>query len=226
MQFFAQVGPNTPHNVAMTQLAAELLYRPAYEQLRTQEQLGYTVDVFAMQHGTVVGLGVLVSTAHDLDVVEARVRSFLASFEQRELPRMKRGEFEDARQNLLITKVCFARVLALQLECVLNTFGTRSLSSGPELATMGDQVVTGNGGHQCVWGYTRELCSVQAAFGATAVLSEWSMRGCLSPGRRCSVPRGGILSECMVSTCTGRHARPVTGAVKCALHVPRRQRHR
>jgi hypothetical protein len=134
-----QVGCNTPHNVAMTQLAAELLYEPAYDQLRTQEQLGYTVDVLAMQHGTVVGLGLLVSVSHDFDVAATRVRAFLASFERRELARMKKGEFEDARENLLTRKVCPACVPSPPLECGGLSYLCRSCrSSGPQNCDQGE----------------------------------------------------------------------------------------
>jgi secreted Zn-dependent insulinase-like peptidase len=100
-----QVGSRTPHSAVMVQLVAEALYEGAYETLRTQEQLCYVVDVYALEVGNVVGLGIVAETPHSPEAVAIRMDAFINTWARQTLPRLKGREFSVIRESVTGVKV-------------------------------------------------------------------------------------------------------------------------
>lgn len=59
------------------------MHSPIFDQLRTKEQLGYTVwaDDFGVAYYSTVSLRILVQGSRDPTYVEGRINNFLADFE-------------------------------------------------------------------------------------------------------------------------------------------------
>lgn len=87
--------------VARAQLAllGQIVHEPAFNQLRTKEQLGYV----AMASATSTGLRVLVQSERDPVYVESRIESFLSGLKET-IENMPDAEFDRHRQALIDKK--------------------------------------------------------------------------------------------------------------------------
>ncbi|KAJ9521995.1 hypothetical protein QJQ45_024891, partial [Haematococcus lacustris] len=82
VEVYFQVGPSgDPVQRALLDLADQVLGEPAYNTLRTQEQLGYTVQLGArLTHGVLGLCGLIVSASHPPQHLELRLDAFLTAF--------------------------------------------------------------------------------------------------------------------------------------------------
>ncbi|KAL6745941.1 Metalloenzyme, LuxS/M16 peptidase-like protein, partial [Haematococcus lacustris] len=82
VEVYFQVGPSgDPVQRALLDLADQVLGEPAYNTLRTQEQLGYTVQLGArLTHGVLGLCGLIVSASHPPLHLEQRLDAFLNAF--------------------------------------------------------------------------------------------------------------------------------------------------
>ena len=83
----------------MTELVISLMEERAYDQLRTKEQLGYSVEVQLEARNGVLGISITLVTKHSPAKVDARVDAFLTAFE-RDLAKLKKDEIEDYKGNV------------------------------------------------------------------------------------------------------------------------------
>jgi nardilysin len=88
---YYQGQPGTLRSAATTELLAFLLEEPCFDQLRTKEQLGYTVFAsFRNTHG-ILGISVTVcaqASKFDPGHVDGRILHFLRNFRDKKLPEM------------------------------------------------------------------------------------------------------------------------------------------
>lgn len=81
IEVFFEVGRDHPETSALLELLSHLMREPAFNQLRTKEQLGYIVFTGVRgQHG-VEGLRIIVQSAKaNPDELDERVEAFIANF--------------------------------------------------------------------------------------------------------------------------------------------------
>jgi secreted Zn-dependent insulinase-like peptidase len=93
-----QVGPWNPRVAAQCALLATAMTTPAYNFLRTQEQLGYDVEVSSRVHCDVSGIVLKVSgSAAAAGVAVQKVDEFLEDFGQH-LATMSKQEFANVKE--------------------------------------------------------------------------------------------------------------------------------
>lgn len=98
--YWLYTGDNTdPVARARLALLGQIVHEPAFNQLRTKEQLGYV----AMASATSTGLRVLVQSERDPVYVETRIESFLAGLKDI-IANMTDDEFDRHRQALIDKK--------------------------------------------------------------------------------------------------------------------------
>lgn len=85
---------------AKLQLFAQMTDEPAFNQLRTKEQLGYVVWSGIRPAAVSMGYRVLVQSARDTEYLETRINAFLLKFKQ-ELQDMSEEEFEGHKRSLI-----------------------------------------------------------------------------------------------------------------------------
>jgi insulysin len=101
IEYYLQVGSSTDRKLrAMLGLFAQMTSEPAFDQLRTKEQLGYIVFSGARSSATTVGYMVLVQSERTPDYLESRVNTFLLKFGL-DLEKMTTEEFEGHRRSLI-----------------------------------------------------------------------------------------------------------------------------
>jgi len=115
VEVYFQVGTDAcadTHDRALADLAAQLIAEPAFDTLRTKEQLGYTVmSGTRLTHG-VLGFVVAVQSAkHGPQHLEARIDAFLDSFRM-VLAAMPSDEFECNRAAVVAAKLQKDRTLS------------------------------------------------------------------------------------------------------------------
>lgn len=106
-----QIGAATPAGAAAAAVLAEAMRAPAYSRLRTEQQLGYDVDVTPCRHGG--GCGVAVSVAGGA-ATAARARAALPAFLDafgRDLAAMPKSEFNDLRGSAAMEMVRMLRAV-------------------------------------------------------------------------------------------------------------------
>jgi insulysin len=81
-------------------LIAQMTDEPAFNQLRTIEQLGYVVFSGAVFNGTWAGYRILIQSEKDCRYLEGRIEHFLTSFEQK-LADMSEDEFEGHKRAVI-----------------------------------------------------------------------------------------------------------------------------
>lgn len=81
-------------------LFAQMTDEPAFDQLRTKEQLGYVVWSGARYSATTMGYRVIVQSDRDAKYLESRIDSFLTKFGQT-LEEMGEKEFEGHKQSVI-----------------------------------------------------------------------------------------------------------------------------
>jgi len=84
----------------MLSLFSQMTSEPAFDQLRTKEQLGYIVFSGSRPSATTVGFMVLVQSERTPDYLESRVNAFLLKFGL-DLEKMTTEEFEGHRRSII-----------------------------------------------------------------------------------------------------------------------------
>ena len=101
IDYYLHVGSNTDMKLrAMLSLFAQMTSEPAFDQLRTKEQLGYIVFSGFRPSATTMGYMVLVQSERTPDYLESRVNAFLLKFGI-DLDEMSEQDFEGHRRSLI-----------------------------------------------------------------------------------------------------------------------------
>ena len=101
IEYYLQVGSSTDRKLrAMLGLFAQMTNEPAFDQLRTKEQLGYIVFSGSRPSATMLGYMVLIQSERAPDHLESRVNAFLFKFGL-DLEKMTKEEFEGHRRSLI-----------------------------------------------------------------------------------------------------------------------------
>ena len=101
IEYYLQIGSTTDRRLrAMLSLFAQMTSEPAFDQLRTKEQLGYIVFSGFRPSSTTMGYMVLVQSERKPDYLEERVNTFLLKFGL-DLEQMTTEEFEGHRRSLI-----------------------------------------------------------------------------------------------------------------------------
>lgn len=98
------VGSNTDRPLrAALQLFAQIAHEPAFDQLRTKQQLGYIVDTQGTQSTGSMGFRVLIQSEKDPVYVETCIEGFLDGMKGY-IEEMSEEEFEKNKQSLIAKK--------------------------------------------------------------------------------------------------------------------------
>ena len=101
IEYYLQIGSSTDRKLrAMLGLFSQMTSEPAFDQLRTKEQLGYIVFSGSRPSATTIGYMVLVQSERTPDYLESRVNAFLLKFGL-ELDKMTTEEFEGHRRSII-----------------------------------------------------------------------------------------------------------------------------
>ncbi len=101
IDYYLHVGSTTDRKLrAMLNLFAQMTSEPAFDQLRTKEQLGYIVFSGFRPSATTMGYLVLVQSERTPDYLETRVDAFLLKFGN-DLKNMTAEDFEGHRRSLI-----------------------------------------------------------------------------------------------------------------------------
>jgi insulysin len=79
IEIYYQCFEQTLENNSLLELFCHLVTQPCFDQLRTKEQLGYTVGADTRRSHGVQGFCVFVQSSRELDHVNQRIESFLHS---------------------------------------------------------------------------------------------------------------------------------------------------
>jgi insulysin len=122
--FLHQLGPlRNPRKVVMAEFLAQLAYKPFFDQLRTQEQLGYTFGTSTRSFEATMAFQFIVQGERHPAYVEKRIESFLQQF-QHKLGNMTEEKFEEQKasfQSVLQSnrpKTLFERYQTVEKEIV------------------------------------------------------------------------------------------------------------
>ncbi|EFY90749.1 a-pheromone processing metallopeptidase Ste23 [Metarhizium acridum CQMa 102] len=84
-----------------TLLTAQMIQEPAFDQLRTKEQLGYVVFSGMRTFSTTSGLRFLIQSTQKPKYIDRRIEAFLVQFGQK-LEQMSDSEFESHKRSLMV----------------------------------------------------------------------------------------------------------------------------
>lgn len=102
LSYYLHLGQLTdPQQRVVGLLLAQILSEPAFNTLRTKEQLGYVVSCsrWSLSGDSQFGLRIVVQSEHGSGYLEERVEAFLDSMDQKILE-MDSGEFHDFKSSL------------------------------------------------------------------------------------------------------------------------------
>jgi len=97
IQCYFQGGEKTYAKSALFQVLVELIREPAFNTLRTQEQLGYIVKVTYSSSAKVIGLNIKIQSArYGADYLEHRINNFIEN-----LPNFSEEQVENIKRSLI-----------------------------------------------------------------------------------------------------------------------------
>ncbi|VDD86432.1 unnamed protein product [Enterobius vermicularis] len=99
VEFIMQTGVQNPKENVLLQLIVQLISEPAFNQLRTNEQLGYIVHTNVFCNFGVQALRMIVQGGHDPEFVNERIECFLSTFRQK-LEEMPEEQFRENIESL------------------------------------------------------------------------------------------------------------------------------
>ncbi|KAK2595763.1 metalloprotease [Conoideocrella luteorostrata] len=100
VQSYFHIGDRGDRQIrAKTLLLAQMIHEPAFDQLRTKEQLGYIVFSGARSFATTIGLSIIVQSEKTPEYLDRRIEAFLTRF-GRNLRKMTKKAFNDHKQSL------------------------------------------------------------------------------------------------------------------------------
>ena len=104
IEYSLLIGDRTDRKLKVkTQLFAQMLHEPTFDQLRTKEQLGYVVFSGARLSTASTLYRVLIQSERDPDYLEGRIEAHLSRF-RADLERMSDSEFEAHRRSVINQK--------------------------------------------------------------------------------------------------------------------------
>lgn len=89
---------------AKTLLTAQMIQEPAFDQLRTKEQLGYVVFSGTRSFSTTSGLRFLIQSTQKPKYIDRRIEAFLVQFGKK-LEQMSDSEFENHKRSLIVRRL-------------------------------------------------------------------------------------------------------------------------
>jgi insulysin len=89
---------------AKTLLIDQMMHEPAFDQLRTKEQLGYIVFASMRNFATTCGFRFLIQSERTPDYLDRRIEAFLVRFGET-LQKMTEAEFEGHKRSLVIKRL-------------------------------------------------------------------------------------------------------------------------
>lgn len=104
---------------ARAQLIDQMIHEPAFDQLRTKEQLGYIVFSGVRSFTTTYGIRFLVQSEKSPEYLESRVEAFLVKFGDM-LEKMSEDEFDGHKRSLVIRRLEKSRNLDQETSRHLN----------------------------------------------------------------------------------------------------------
>lgn len=105
IEYYLQVGNNFDYDLrARVQLLAQMTDEPAFDQLRTKEQLGYVVWSGVKPSATLSGYRVLIQSERTPEYLEGRIDAFLAKF-KKDLDSMSQDDFDKHKRSLISRKL-------------------------------------------------------------------------------------------------------------------------
>ncbi|TAQ87722.1 hypothetical protein B7494_g3941 [Chlorociboria aeruginascens] len=105
IEYFLYIGtaPNRPLR-AKTLLFDQMTHEPAFDQLRTKEQLGYVVFSGSRSTGTSIGYRFIIQSEKTPDYLESRIDSFLVGYTEI-LKEMSDSEFEGHKRSVIAKRL-------------------------------------------------------------------------------------------------------------------------
>jgi len=105
VQYFIQVGElGSSDLLCITELLAQLIREPAFDVLRTKEQLGYIVFSGLLESRTTFGIRVIVQSERNATYLESRIDNFFKQY-HRTLIELSEEEFEKNKEALIGRKL-------------------------------------------------------------------------------------------------------------------------
>jgi insulysin len=105
IQYFIQVGEVTNDKAyAKTDLIGQLVKEPAFDVLRTKEQLGYIVFSGVLETRTTFGFRIIIQSERNSSYLESRIVNFLGSYLET-LKGLSEEEFEQNKEALINKKL-------------------------------------------------------------------------------------------------------------------------
>lgn len=102
MEYWLYTGDKgDPKTRARTLFLEQMMHEPAFDQLRTKEQLGYIVFCGVRAFSTTYGFRFLVQSERDPAYLESRVDAFIEGFGQT-LKDMSEGDFDNHKRSLVV----------------------------------------------------------------------------------------------------------------------------
>ncbi|KUI56296.1 hypothetical protein VP1G_03557 [Cytospora mali] len=102
IEYWLYIGPRDDRIVrAKALLLDQILHEPAFDQLRTKEQLGYVVFSGAKNSATTTGFRFLIQSEKTAQYLETRVENFLSNYAAT-LEKMGESDFESHKRSLSI----------------------------------------------------------------------------------------------------------------------------
>ncbi|KAJ1335357.1 insulysin [Microdochium nivale] len=101
IEYYLHIGPKGDRGIrAKTQLLDQILHEPAFDQLRTKEQLGYIVFTGVCPGATTYGFRVIIQSEKKPEYLESRVDLFLAA-QGAALEKMSDADFESHKRSVV-----------------------------------------------------------------------------------------------------------------------------
>jgi insulysin len=105
IEYYLHVGDKADRTLrAKTLLLDQMTHEPAFDQLRTKEQLGYVVFSGAKPGSTTIGYRFIIQSERDPVYLESRIDNFLADWSKK-LQDMDAAEFEGHKQSLITKRL-------------------------------------------------------------------------------------------------------------------------
>ncbi|KAL1387083.1 a-pheromone processing metallopeptidase Ste23 [Phyllosticta capitalensis] len=104
IEYLCTIGENANRSLRAKALVfAQMVDEPAFDQLRTKEQLGYVVFSGAVTHLTRIGFRVLIQSERTPDYLESRIDAFLLGVEKK-IEEMSDDDFEAHKESVKNTR--------------------------------------------------------------------------------------------------------------------------
>ncbi|KAH8673592.1 peptidase M16 inactive domain-containing protein [Xylariales sp. PMI_506] len=105
IEFYLHIGSRGDRLVrAKTQLLSQILHEPAFDQLRTKEQLGYVVFSGVRTCSTTYGFRFLIQSERPSEYLESRIESFLNQ-QLAAISDMNDSDFENHKRSVIIKRL-------------------------------------------------------------------------------------------------------------------------